>query len=90
MLHISTSCFLLYRLIDETPTWLIAKGRREEAVILAQKVARINKHVGKLEKDEIKEFYFCENGSPEVWSTCVKTYKTYMLVGRLGIVFLAW
>ena len=41
MLH--SVCILLFRLLPESPRWLIVKGRNEEANIILHQFAKVNK-----------------------------------------------
>nr|CAB3266159.1 solute carrier family 22 member 5-like [Phallusia mammillata] len=79
-------------LLDETPIWLVATGRNEEASKLLKRIRKYNRENRGTDLEEFEKFEPALNKEEtlSVWSIMSSLARISSLLGRLLIVFFAW
>ncbi|XP_076818091.1 organic cation/carnitine transporter 2-like isoform X2 [Clavelina lepadiformis] len=82
-----------YWLIDETPLWLLAKGRNEEAKKVLKKVAKMNGKDDSYVTEELENLIknrIASTSGGGSFRTFVKVFKSHVLVYRIFAICFSW
>lgn len=81
--------FVYFFLIDESPRWLLIKGKKEKAIAVVEKMAKMNKV--KLDKDALDKFLVeDEDKSIDFVSLLKMTFRSRALLKRCAVCIVWW
>lgn len=77
-------------MIDETPIWLLAAGRREEALAVMKKISKYNGGKKDCHLDELEVFKADQEENESVWLTLRSLARVPSLLARVITMFFSW